>query len=350
MDNLEDVSRWVAVIVPDKPPIDKIGAVALVERRRAEPIENVRFDPIPDCTIAQLAHWREENILPIDIGPEKYNRSEQFGSAAEAVVTQLYLRLNVAEQRFVFLLNKNNATGHLKQPHMAIPLVLRELYELPQYDDAEVFARAVHVVEVYLSEQELEEFERKDATMAGEERLAALLEQVKKCSMAPFTPAAYARGMWRLGYAVEDICEKAGWWIAGWKRIKEEQGRMEEYARNIKWQTGVNQFLGRNGLIVRILETDRDQLVKLVARSIGDVLVVRKTTGHSAVLTNGADLRELAQHLCAQEPGQWYYALNQGMLLNGGRNYSKTTPTSFSLFELKDMVVKFPPISKNRRW
>lgn len=339
---LRIVFHFTQAVFPERPPIDKVGAFVLVERRQRAPIVNIAFWGNPVCSVRQLDGWRANGILPIDLGEEKYNRPKNnVGSATEFIAKNFFLDLSPAEQRFVFLLNEHNRTGKLKQYYMSAAWLMRELYELEE-DHAEIIFRMAHVIEMHLEEEEKERIaERTDEKMR--EVFPSYLEEVKKCGFAPFTPGRYLRDMWRLGIESDDIREKVEWWIQRWHRVQAALERAEETLRSMDWR-GKEYCVG-NAFKLRFLETDDKFLVKKASRSC-DVLLTQGSSGYVAILAYGCDVRALGAELAKREPDRWHTAETQGFVLNGGRMYTEGDLTELSRHELLQIIREYPPVRR----
>ncbi len=343
------VFNFTQAVFPERPPIDKVGAFVLVERRQKQPIENIAFWGNPQCSSRQLDEWRSNNILPIDLGEEKYNRHGNIvGSATEFIAKQFCLNLSPAEQRLVFLLNDHNSTGKLKGYYMSVAWLIRELYELDEYDHTEVVSRAAHVIEMRLREEEEERLpDRTDEEM--HKTFPSYLKETEKCSFAPFTVGRYLRDMWRLGIDPDEIREKVEWWIQAWYKVQTALDEAEKVFQLME-QSGWlgNEYCVGSGLRLRVLGANTNKfLVKKVARSC-DVLIVIESSGRAAVLAYSCDVRRLGEALDRREPGLWHTAATQGFVLNGGRMYTEGASTRLGRRELIAAIREYPPVKRRR--
>lgn len=343
------VRQWKGVVILNKPPIDKIAAAALVETTLGDEgeVATVYFWNHPACPAEQLAAWRAEGILPIDIGQEKYH-TQGVGSATEYVARALNIALGERPEvrRLVDLINENNRTGKLKGYNLSIAWLVRELYEIadygyPEYTPEEVVTRAKHVVHTFLVADKT----AGGQTIPGEEeiqRLQAefpeLCEQTRVCNFAPFTIGRYIRDLWRSGqYTQSQISIWVRWWLTGWDRVRRIMDAAEAEARTMS-----RYDFRAGGLRGRAIRSDDKFVVRAAARMC-DVLITRNDAGHSAVLTRGLNVSALAAELERREPGFWHHGENAGQLVNGGLIYSGQEPTKLNVDELVKLVRAFPP-------
>lgn len=346
--------QWKGVVILNKPPIDKIAAAALVETTLGEEgeVATVYFWNHPACPDEQLAAWRAEGILPIDLGQEKYHH-QGVGSATEYVARVLNINLGERPEvrRLIKLINENNRTGKLKGSHMSIAWLVRELYEIadygyPEYTQEEVVARAKHVVHAFLVADKT----AGGQTMPGKEEIQKLRAefpelcgQTQICNFAPFTVGRYLRDLWRSGqYTSSQITIWVRWWLNAWDRVRRIMDAAEAEARTVS-----RYEFRAGGLRGRTINSD-DKFVVRGASRLCDVLITRNSTGHVAILTRGLDVAELAGELEKREPELWHHGESAGQLVNGGLIYSGQPPTKLTLDELVKLVQTFPPRRRER--
>ncbi len=326
------------VVMLNKPPIDKIAAMAVLERAQGSEVEVTALWDENSCPEEQMRKWESEGILPIDLGDDKYHVGiNEVGSATEFVLRHIVGCETSAEGVLVEMLDKNNKTGYLKGPFMAIAWILRELYELDECDQREVIKLAAHVVRVFLEAEDGVGID-KNRDDAGLSKFEDLLEKTAKCNFSPLTPASYLKDLWRLGYAEEEIRERVIWWIDGWKKVKAKMAEADEEIEKLD----LSKVENIAGMTVFFLETNNKFLSKLVAKKV-DVLVVKNPTGHAAILAYRFDQTGLADELLRHEPGRWYYQETTGMLINGGVIYKGVQPTSLGAVDFIALLKKFPP-------
>lgn len=343
------IDHWQQAVIPNESPIDKIGALVLVERRKQQSFKRIMLFSYPQCPAEKMEEWRRKGVLPIDIGEEKYNQMEEVGgSAAEITALKLGLELTSAERDVLAMLARNNETGYLKgQPH-SIPWMMRELYALDSYGPVEVISRVSHVAEVYLA---VEEAKEGDLEEWNEEWLPDLCAKVKNSNFAPLTTGRYLKDLAMLGFEREEIEESVGWWVRAWELLRAMYAAAQDQFKTLSWE-GKEYFIGDNRLC-RLLDTDDPFVVKVAARSC-DVLVARRSSGLVGVLTRQGNLDAFAEALVRMEPVHWsgrkaqgpivwYYQQKAGCLVNGGRQYPKTTPTSLTPHELAVILCDHPP-------
>lgn len=341
--------NYEGCVLLHKSPIDKVAAKVLVERHQGTMIPVVQFWASPQCSDDQRLKWEEEeDVLAVDLGGDKYHfERNRVGSATEfAAKNNVSGETTPAEQKLIEMANKNNKTGYLKGFHMAIAWTMRELYELDEYDHVEVVERVGHVIHMWLDFTDGKGLDhaRDDAGMAA--HFADLLEELHKCSFAPFTPHSYLRHLWRLGYQVEEIREKVSYWVDGWKSVKRMQA--ETAVELEKMDTAAHEFTAgpfrgfwaetANKFLTKAVTSSRDGKARRY-----QIVIVKNPDGHGAFLTDGLDVTRLADEILSREPGRWYHTKDQGFLINGGVIYKDTEPTGFDIHTLVELAKKYPP-------
>lgn len=328
-------------VMPERSPIDKVAALVLIERRQTSPIEDIAFWGNPRCSSRQLDLWRQNNILPIDLGEEKYNRHlDRVGSATEFLAVRLGLTLSVGERRLIDLINENNRSGRLKQAYMSVAWLMRELYELED-DHAEVVSRADHVVEMFLQEGECGESGRTGKEIQN--TFPSYLNEVRRCNFAPFTIGRYLRDMWRIGLDPDAIRQNVEWWVERWHKVLAALDDAREEVRRRQWK----EYIVGDALRLRTLDLEGKNLDKFLVKKASktcDVLLVTRNSGHAAILAQGFDVRGLGDELMRLEPECWFTAEIQGFVLNGGRMYTQAPPTGLSREALIKVIREFPPV------
>lgn len=335
---------YKGVIMLNKPPIDKIAALALLERALGTSVPIAQFWESNRCSPEQMLEWEAGNLLPIDIGDEKYHQSG-FGSATERVAEMFELN-SPAERKLVELMNKNNQTGNLKAGGpLSVAWSVRELYEFDDFDQRDIVARAKDVVHAYLKVLAGDwDASRSNPGLSG--AMPELVQETVKGNFAPFTTSRYLRDLWFTGTPVEDIKEKVRWWLEGGKRAKANVDRAKAEYDRMKNTVYEARTAGGKSTTYILLETADRFLVKAAGydRGVGVRVVKNPVTGHGLIAgQKHTNLAALATVLEREEPGLWYYARETQTLINGGQQYVETPPTRYSLEELGQLLEQYPP-------
>lgn len=338
------------VVMLKNPPIDKIGAVALLERamRRAEKSDKflapLRFWAKKECPEDQIEKWVRAGIIPIDLGKEKYNRVEGIGSATEFVAEKFGIELSYGEGRLIELLGRNNKTGHLKGQYFAAAWIIRELYESTNEDPAEIIRRTSHMIHMWIVMQESSPVEGRTVESLRE-HFPDLAELTAKCNFADFTAGRYLRDLWLSGdFTDEEIRAFVEWWIEADERVRKQIARAEEELKHMPRNIGGRCYEFRvysANLRCLYLATSGAALTKVAARQY-DLLVVNDD-GHVSVMARGFDVSKLAAALMELEPGLWYHQPGTGNVINGGRIYKDDPRTGIPWADFMALLKRYPP-------
>jgi hypothetical protein len=330
-------TTFTGAAVPYKPPIDKIVAYYLLLAHNDLPFDSVVYWTRNECSEKQFAKWRDERICPIDIGDRKYHEAG-VGSATEFVVTQFDIQLSPAQNRLVEMLNKNNATGNLKQGGWdAIAFLLRELYELTddQQFHFKVMDKAAHVVMCFTQVEDGQIAQPLDGL---EEALPDLVERFKKTVHMPLTLGRYVQDLWLLGNEPAQIREHVRFWTDG---AAELQRKLAEGRKAFDELQPKDEFFakGNKGIVVK----SDDRFIAKAAIKCGDYMIriIRTAAGHVTISTNGLDLGKVAEELTRREPGRWYYQAKMGALINGGPQYIGVQPTNLQPRHFIGMIQQY---------
>lgn len=327
---------YKGVIMLNKPPIDKVGALWLLQRRAGHNLPIRAFWSNKFCSEEQMLRWDLDGILTIDVGDEKYHQTTA-GSATEFVGSLVGVN-TVGERELVDLFNKNNKTGNLRGMHMSVAWTMRELYELPGFDQVNIINCVVDVVDAFV--RVLDGERARDASVPMPDNLAALAAELQKCNFAPMTPGRYLRDLWTLGAAPAEIQQKVQYWIDGWNQIRAEVERGRRAYADLDKEPIT--FKVGSFTAIKLLTGDRF-LVKAVGhdRGIHIRIVQNPDTGLVVIMSQGAKLGALGSLLKRVEPGLWYHQMggnNNQSLINGGPQYTETPPTNHTLDELCELV------------
>ena len=314
-----DRRRMVGVVMLHSPPIDKIGALVLLERRTSGEIPVYRFWETNRCTRAQLGSWRAQGIEPIDLGNEKYHQAG-MPSAAAYTAKRHGMTVSAGEKALLDILAKNNESGWLKGRPFSTAWILRELYELG-YDPQQVVRRVAHVVSCFVRVEDGERVPARDgATM--EKIFWCELRRMRNSQFAPMTIPRYLRDMWYLGYQPDKIREMTKWWTHGWNEAKNAHKQAQAAfprMRRVEFRASTRRCA--------LVHTD-DKFVVRVAAQAYDILVVRKSAGQVGILAQKVSLLRLYGWLKAQEPTIWHQAV--GAISNGGWMYPRVMGTKLT--------------------
>ncbi|OGN05864.1 MAG: hypothetical protein A2746_00715 [Candidatus Yanofskybacteria bacterium RIFCSPHIGHO2_01_FULL_44_22] len=291
-----------------------------------------------------MLEWEEQGLFPIDIGDEKYNRGSA-GSATEMVMNILKLVPSVAEKKLIEILRRNNKTGYLKSFHFSVSWLIRELYELDGYDQTEIIERAGRVVHAFLAVEDMAEAATEVDSATDTEPLRVMRDITKNCNDAPFTVGRFLRDLERLGHPVDEIRKECEWWFGGFSDVKTVlEKAQDEYAAMPKTRFPAGNFRAT------FVTTNNYFVSKVAARDPEtDILLVRRSTGHTAFLPRELDISDLAREIKALEPDdRWYHHQGPGQLINGGKvyggaEYEAAKPTALSNEKLTELLQRFPP-------
>ena len=330
---------YKGAVMLSKSPIDKITALALLERALGTEVPIALFWESNRCSPEQMLEWDVGGVLSIDIGDEKYHQSG-YGSATERIAEMFELN-SPAERKLVELMNHNNKTGNLKTGgSLSVAWSVRELYEDDALDQRDIVARAKDVVHAFLKALAGEtDPSRAAAGMA--DALLSLVEETKRSNFAPFSTGRYMRDLWLIGTPINQILEKVFWWVDGGRDAKLAVDRAKSQYDTMRKDT----FEVGDVTCIR-LDTSNRFLVKVAGydRGIGVRVVKNPKTGHGLIAgQKHTKLAVLAAVLEQEEPGLWYYARETQTLINGGQQYVQTPATRFSLEELSQFLRQHPP-------
>lgn len=315
--------KWTGVVMLHNPLMDKVAALALVERTQGDAsLPIVAFWSNPECPDEQLKAWRSGGIFPIDLGQEKYHKAG-VGSATEFVARALGIEGEPVVRELVRLANENNRTGNLKaQKFLAPAWLIREMYDA-DYDQREVVERTSHVVKMFMAAWGSKPVTDSDAEVKSlrEEFGGALLDTVN-LQFAPLTLSRYLRDMWRMGVPPEEIRSRMEWWLDASDTIAFATEEAEDTVGNIERHP-----FSANGWRGLAIMTVNRLVTKAISRTCDILVTEHPERGHVAILAKEADLKSLAAVLGRLEPGLWH--LTQGALVNGGLVYVKQRATAY---------------------
>ncbi|MGD0976773.1 MAG: hypothetical protein ABR875_00565 [Minisyncoccia bacterium] len=296
-----------------EPQFDKIAAKAVLELHLGIPLPVFQFwDDNVEPTEEILRIWKENNVVPIDIGNDKYH-TRGTGSALESIVIDFAIPKTPALQILIDLVNKNNQTGFLKGNNESIVWTLREMHDLG-YDPKEVVEAVGDVVAAFLNTGTVPNLKQEFTVTDYSERLAALgLEEPVVKSRSEYFRTAYAKAKAEQKRARLDVDAKRGF-------------KLNDFGK------GVHVALEKNDRYLRREIVRRHQLV-----------VFRNPSGHAAIQGRGFDLTQLADELKRREPGIWFFDNRLPAMLNSSKQYTAIPPTGLSDNELVQLVLRRVP-------
>ena len=337
---------YTGVILPASPPIDKAGALAVLELAL-----DTRFDPSQigfwserKVPLPTLKGWETEGIYPIDLGTEKYHDARvdgaKVGSATDYVARTFGAMGREDVKEAVRLFNHNNQNGDLKDGQYAIAWIMREAYELPDADHADIVRRAADVVHTHLKAQGPRTRESDEELFAT---LGELAEATKNGKASPFRAGSYLRDLYHTGEPIDKIKSRVEWWIKTEEQIRKLQREArKEYLANTWREFLVRGFQGvvidRNRWVAKEAMKYHRREGRKDPRKIRHIFISVSETGHVTIVTNELDVSKLAGELQRCEPGQWYHAYQQGTIMNAGPQYHAVAPTKIAIDELISLM------------
>jgi len=328
---------FVGVVMPYKPPIDKIVALMILQGRNDLPIETITYWKRNECAPEDFARWRDEHLYPLDAGDRKYHTA-RVGSACEFVVKEFGIALgDDGIGKVVEMINHNNKWGSLKKRPYAIAHMLREMYELSDVEahHIEVISKTVEVVEAYVR---VEDGEVHQSVEGLDEVLADLVEKFKGCDNAPLTLGRYLRDLWILGETPSDLRQKIAFWTDGADKLQKKYAEAKEAFEKLDLKSHEFTAGGKRGVVIR---TDDRFLAGAVIRSGRYAIrMIVGSAGNTVITTLGLDLSTMSKELAEKEPGRWYYQERQATLINGGPQYVGVRATSLSPVRLIGLLQK----------
>lgn len=347
---VETGTKFRGIVTPHNPRTDEISAIVLTERLLGNPVTEIKLWGHPECSWDKIDEFVNQGLLPIEIGDTTYSLAG-VGSATEAVAVMLgYQRENLkpSEIELIDILARRNRDGYMNQFHMSLPRILKDLYDLPGYEELDLISRFKDVVHAFLEDED----RRANGTAPVREatnlltgdalELFDLIGDTAKCHFAPFTPERYLRDLWCRGESIGQIREKVEFWINAWNRWQKEFRNAQH-----EWPRADKLRFTFNGLDGAAIQTANRFLPKVCFNKEQpgkvDLLVIQSPSGHTAIMTKKKDVSALFQELNNLEPGRWHLHQSAGQLINGGSMFPEVTPTSLWLNQLAGLVAKFPP-------
>jgi len=327
-------------IVPFKSPIDKAAAYAVMSMSCAdEPVwlHVCKTTNFPD---EKIDEWEKKGVCCIDLGHRKYHNVTE-GSATEWLVERYNLQRTAGIMKLVEVINKNNKTGYLKSFRNAVPLIMRELYELEPNDadwwSVHVLAEAAKVVAAFVRFQNGEMVRQHAHLPAPIDQLVAQFGDADR----PLTLGQYVNNLWALGETPDAILEKLEFWQTGMKRLADAKRAAKERLASAKLNTFGVKF-GEKVLPGVLLERCGHFFNREVLHTRRFAIrIIVEDDGHAAISTNALDCGALHKYLERREPGRWHHNVQMGSLINGGPQYIETPPTQIPARVLVQFVQEY---------
>lgn len=307
------MAKSAGVVLIVDPQFDKIAAKALLDQHFGYSLPVFQYwDTNEDPTPEILQIWRDNCVIPIDIGSNDYKR-RGTGSACESVVIDFEIPRTAGVSTLLSLVNQNNQTGFLKGRHESIVWTLREMYDLG-YDPAIVVKVVSDVVLTFL-----DSFPSSQGEGAEKE----------------FTVKDFELRLTALGVDLETVKSKAGFFRSAYYKAKAEQKRAE---RDTNMGRGFTAKRFGPGVLV-VLEKD-DRYLRRVLASRYSLIIFRNPSGNVTIQSrNGVKLVKLADELKRRESELWFYDHRLPACMNGRKKRVAIPATRITNDELIQLVM-----------
>lgn len=343
-------TKFRGIVTPHNPRTDENSTFVLMERILNTTLTEIRLWGHPECSWDKIEEFVADGLLPVEIGEVGYS-STGAPSAAESAAVMLGRGrddLKPSEIKLLDMLARRNRDGYMNQFHMSLPRILKDLYDLPGYDELDLISRFKDIVHAFLEYEDRPEDSVNPRTllynyaMRNNDPLSNLDKSTKGCDFSPFTPGGYLLHLCYRDESPDQIREKVEFWINAWGRFQAEFRKAQtEWPRTEKLHFTIN------GLPAAATETSNRFFAKVCFNKEQadrvDFLVVRNPNGHTAIMTKRRNISALSCELNRLEPGRWHHHESAGQLLNGGPMFPEVTPTSLAPDQLAGLMAKFPP-------
>lgn len=334
---------FVGAVLPFKPQIDKVAALVFLVDSNKIDVSHVTYWKRDDCPPEQFAAWRDKGWHPIDIGDRKYHRAG-VPSATEFVAKEFGIPLTSGRAKILELINENNKTGFLKGMPFSVAHLMREFYELDEWNEdfhLEIITRAADVIQAFMVVENGEGLGRSADDYASHDALDDIVRQFKVCNYQPFTLGRYARDLFTIGVDYEEIVGRIEFWTTNRNRVREAQKKGQELFQNLNPLDTF--FVGsRNKKKGIVLRTDNRYIVRAAMKSEEyPIRIVVDSNGNTVISTTRISLAALAEELKSREPGLWYYQKETCALMNGGPQYKGMQPTKLRPSRLIALLQEF---------
>jgi hypothetical protein len=352
----------MVIVLPARPPIDKLVAYKRVQLDREDDVRlEVAFCDVNEPTPMHLMVWGrscspDQAPYLLDVGSKKYHK---LGSSAAEVEKMLADTENTRiYNRLVNLINENNRTGKLKGYRHSVAKLIREAYHVMLNADLSqevVFDHGMDVVNAFFFPKNQREWSAL-FTDADYSKLKELWDgfNVSEAEILPFTLPLYFKQLFMSGRKEGEIVEKISWWIDKAKRIA-----AAKYAAQKKqyFCKPFNMPNGKQGCLTHVkshFEAGAAQY-QLTGSGKFAVGIFRNELGQVHIKTSfkhkGISLKAVYDVLNEIEPGRWYYEnrFNNGqseMLMNGSDQFTGIVPSNIPDHLLINIVVSLVAFDK----
>ncbi len=347
--------------LPNNPPFDKVAALYTAEVLLGVDLPISGFCDNPALSAEDLLAMYHNGTLPIDLGPTKYNKGGDARSATEFIAKLTGRPLPPGITELVRLAGENNKTGMLRNFHRSMVKDMRMAYQLG-CDRREVIERVEFVIHCFVQVMDCGLAVKYSRDEEFEMQFQGLLEILKNCNYALFTPQSLLWHMWQLRYrwegsgmlTIERMRGEINFWLDVHDRVKpaqEDAKRWWEENKGDLTTFGVCDGLTRmKGLVVY---TDSQFVTNEVSRH-ADVTLARNSRGHLAVLTNHLDVTRLFVALKELDPpelrwgpkkdGSYWHMAEGGHIIWGGAIYTGAPACPHSDEVIMECIKRNPPI------
>lgn len=293
------------VVMPLEPKWHQIAALAVAQKFLASVFTEIKFwtSPNQDVPTDTIREWSEQNLYPIDLGPNWYSKREgNLGSAIDVVVADLEIPPSPALDELRRMAARNNKDGYLRNQPGSIVRLLREMYKLG-WSETEVVEAVMPTVDAFTVVFGLPKNEGESEVMF---RLIA--DERLRQSVGPFTIARYARDMIRLGILEEEIVQRLETLLDGWHKDRFHQNRgIGKVNQHINYKVDVRFNLDNDEIGV-VITTDDPEVARGIMYEY-PLAVIRRFSGHTTIKVRGRAKRifNLAMALTEREPGLWFF-------------------------------------------
>lgn len=286
---------------------------------------------------------RVDPIL-VDVGDRYHN---WFRSAAEMQKSASPVDGRIYNQ-LVELVSENNKTGSLKDHPLALPLWLRQVYQIMgagEYSQEVVVDHMMGVINSFFWTQ----IKRDWKQLFNNPEYASLREvwdgfNENGNTPKPFTlPDYFQRMFMRTTKTAKEIMEAVSWWTTRHDRFK---ARMDEAFKKQYLPVQTFNVGAKRGCVIHIRGyfESRAAIYQLLGSGKFAVGIIRNHRGQACIMSSirhpGADFSELFKALRLEEPTLWYHEtrFTNQILMNGSDQYTETPGTAKSDDELVKLI------------
>jgi hypothetical protein len=348
----------VMVVVPARPPIDKLVAFKRVQLDLRDEVRlEVAFCGVNEPNSEHLALWQSNcsagrTPYLIDVGKKKYHKLSSSAAQVEKMFSDT--QSGSIFNKLVELVNQNNKSGFLKERRYSVAKILREAYHVMnggEYSQEVVFDHGMDVVNAFFFIQNRREWN----TLFNDPQYLKLRElwygfNVIEKEILPFTLPLYFKQLFTSGRSEAEIISSITWWLDKAQRV----ASAHDSARNKTYRPRLFHIQRKAAGLIHInghFEAEAAQyqwvgsgkfVIGIFRNDLGQVHV------KCSVKHKGIDLYPFFVELKKLEPGKWYLEQRfKGipMLMNGSSQFFDVTPTTLSdddLIEMASRLVKLP--------